>query len=64
MIRLIEVQLRVHTPGAGVPGCVTPSSISHRPWTSYVNSVPQLSSVENGHNNNTEITVVIYVIIA
>lgn len=45
-------------------GVFTPSCISHRPWTSYVNSVPQLSSVENGHNNNTEITVVIYVIIA
>lgn len=64
VIRLIEVQLRVQALVPESLGVFTPSSISHRPWTSYVNSVPQLSSVENGHNNNTEITVVIYVIIA
>lgn len=40
------------------------SSISQRPSTSHVKlSVPQLSSMENGHNINTEIAMIIYIII-
>lgn len=39
VIRLIEIQLRVQALVPESLGVFTPSSISYRPWTSYVNSL-------------------------
>lgn len=50
--------------GARVPGCKRQLHLSQASDWSFQRSVPQLSSVENGHNDSGEVTMMVYVKIA